>query len=446
MVETSQEVDSYFAECKANVSGNSWYNLKNRNKYFTVAPQMHPAQIKIQDYSYELPDALIARYPVAERDSSQLLVYKGGHITTDCYQHISRHIPEGSMLVFNNTKVIQARILFTTDTGAAIEVFCLEPLNEMSKAMSSQGHCVWNCMVGRAAKWKQKQLRKTVSGFSLSAEMLSRTDSLFQIHFSWQPATSSFAEILDKIGVLPIPPYLQRDSETIDLERYQTIYAKTEGSVAAPTAGLHFTNQVLAALRAKDISCEEVTLHVGAGTFKPVKAETMQGHEMHAEMIQVERSLIESLLRHIRLGLPIVAVGTTSLRTLESLYWMGLRVTQNENATLTDIVIEQWDAYESENQRWAGEVSAEKALQNLVTWMQKYDLEQLICRTQILIAPPYQLRIAHALATNFHQPNSTLLLLVAAVVGEDWRKIYQYALDNKFRFLSYGDGSLLWNR
>ncbi|MBK7147617.1 MAG: S-adenosylmethionine:tRNA ribosyltransferase-isomerase [Bacteroidetes bacterium] len=407
---------------------------------------MHPADIKIQDYSYVLPDALIARYPLAERDSSQLLVYKQGHIATDCYQNISRHIPAGSMLVFNNTKVIHARILFTTDSGATVEVFCLEPLEEMSKAMSSQGYCVWSCMVGRAAKWKQKQLRKTVSGFSISADMLSRTDSLFQIQFSWQPDTCSFAEILDKIGVLPIPPYLQRDSEAIDLERYQTIYAKAEGSVAAPTAGLHFTDQVMSALHANDVSCEEVTLHVGAGTFKPVKTETMQGHEMHAEMMHVERSLIKSLIWQIRLGLPIVAVGTTSLRTLESLYWMGLRVTQNENATLSDMVVEQWDVYEPENQKWSGEVSAEMALQNLVTWMQKYDLEQLICRTQILIAPPYQLRIAHALATNFHQPNSTLLLLVAAVVGENWRKIYQYALDNKFRFLSYGDGSLLWKQ
>ncbi len=405
---------------------------------------MHPSQLKISDFSYALPVERIARYPLAERDNSKLLVYAQSNIATDSYRNIHNHLPKGSMLVFNNTKVIHARMLFTTDSGASVEVFCLEPLKEMSIAMSSMGSCTWNCMVGRAAKWKQKQLHKSVNGFSLFAELVSRNEGVFQIEFTWSPQKLSFAEILDKMGVLPIPPYLQRESEAIDLERYQTVYAKKEGSVAAPTAGLHFTDTVFSSLKANGISCEEVTLHVGAGTFKPVKSETMQGHDMHAEMMDVKLSFLESLIAQACSANPIIAVGTTSLRTLESLYWMGRKAMQNQNAEISDLEIQQWDAYEISSFSSPDKTDLVTVLQSLGEWMHNRGAENLICKTQILIAPPYRLRVADALITNFHQPDSTLLLLVAAVVGDDWRKIYQYALDNDFRFLSYGDGSLLW--
>lgn len=402
---------------------------------------MHPQHLEIKDFTYPLPDERIAKHPLPQRDASKLLVYKNHRIEESTYQHLHQFIPENSLLVFNNTKVIQARLLFKTGTGAAVEVFCLEPDGdtEMATAMSTTATTRWKCLVGRAAKWKEKQLTLRQNDFVLKAEIISRIADAFVIEFNWQPAQLTFAEILEHTGAMPIPPYLKRESEVTDATRYQTIYAKTDGSVAAPTAGLHFTESVFEKLEQKNISIKEVTLHVGAGTFKPVKTETIGEHTMHAEWIDVDLSFIESLLETKAHNKTVIAVGTTSLRTLESLYWMGVKAAQNPEASLHDLEIRQWDAYETLN-----EISVTEALTALRTWMGKNKREKLIAHTQILIAPPYQLKTAGALITNFHQPNSTLLLLVAAVAGEKWKEIYDYALGNNFRFLSYGDGSLLF--
>ncbi len=404
---------------------------------------MHPKDLHIKDFSYDLPEERIAKYPLAQRDESKLLVYRHGNIAEDCYKNIATYLPEHTMLVFNNTKVIQARLHFENSTGARIEIFCLEPAEEnpeMAKVMSQTGSVRWKCLVGRLAKWKEEFLTLKADGFELQAKIISRENDTFTIAFSWQPSDLSFAEILDKTGQLPIPPYLKRSTETIDHERYQTVYAEHQGSVAAPTAGLHFTPTIFAALSEKQIAQTYVTLHVGAGTFKPVKSETIADHEMHAEWIGLSRDTIQSIV-----GRPsLVAVGTTSLRTLETLYWMGVKAKQNPTVTLQELELKQWDAYDH---KWnAYETKRDEALTALLDWMSRHNSTPLICKTQILIAPPYQLKMADALITNFHQPNSTLLLLVAAVVGEDWKTIYDYALANDFRFLSYGDGSLLFAR
>lgn len=399
---------------------------------------MHPREIQISEYTYNLPDERIAQYPLQERDASKLLVYKGGDISDDIYRNIGTYIPENSLLVFNNTKVIHARLFFENANGGKVEIFCLEPLDntEMASAMSRIKTARWKCLVGRASKWKEKVLKKQVGDFELTVEMVDRAADSFVIEFSWQPEHLTFAEVIDKAGVMPIPPYLHRTADTMDDTRYQTVYAKHEGSVAAPTAGLHFTESVINTLKQKGVETEEVTLHVGAGTFKPVKAETMEGHEMHAELIDVTQSTIEKLITAQTAAKPIIAVGTTSMRTLESLYWMGIKASQNMDATLSELEVKQWDAYELQ--------PVPDALICLLEWMKRNETQRLICRTQIIIAPPYKPKVIKALATNFHQPNSTLLLLVAAVVGDDWKRIYEYALDNNFRFLSYGDGSLLF--
>jgi S-adenosylmethionine:tRNA ribosyltransferase-isomerase len=406
---------------------------------------MNPRELEIKNFTYDLPEERIAKYPLAERDLSKLLVYRDGKIAQDIYRNIHQHIPEGSLLVFNNTKVIRARLFFKNASGAKIEIFCLEPAQEnaeMASVMSRKASVRWNCMIGRASKWKEKVLTHQASDFTLTAEMVARTSDAFVVEFKWQPQELTFAEILDSTGMMPIPPYLRRESEEIDFTRYQTLYAKHEGSVAAPTAGLHFTDAVLEKLKSKNVSVEEVTLHVGAGTFKPVKSETMQGHEMHAEVIDVSLNTIEHLL-HARQN--IIAVGTTSLRTLETLYWMGVKAKHRPGASLQELEIAQWDVYEPPSPAFTTcEVAI--ALEALVSWMKANDLQRLVCKTQIMIAPPYKLRMVKALVTNFHQPHSTLLLLVAATVGEDWRKVYDYALENDFRFLSYGDGCLLFAR
>lgn len=399
---------------------------------------MHPREIQIADYTYELPDERIAHYPLQERDASKLLVYKDGEITENLYKNIGDYIPENSLLVFNNTKVIHARLFFENANGGKVEIFCLEPLDntEMASAMGRIKTARWKCLVGRASKWKEKVLKKQVGDFELTVEMVDRAADAFVVEFSWQPEHLTFAEVIDKAGVMPIPPYLHRTADWVDDTRYQTVYAKHEGSVAAPTAGLHFTEGILLALKQKGVETEEVTLHVGAGTFKPVKAETMEGHEMHAELIDVTQSTIEKLIAAQTAGKPIIAVGTTSMRTLESLYWMGVKASQSLNATISDLEVKQWDAYELP--------AVDDALAHLLTWMKRNKTERVICRTQIIIAPPYKPKVIKALATNFHQPNSTLLLLVAAVVGDNWKQIYDYALNHHFRFLSYGDGSLLF--
>jgi S-adenosylmethionine:tRNA ribosyltransferase-isomerase len=409
-----------------------------------LRPMHHPAEIAIKDFTYELPDELIAKHPLTERDSSKLLIYKDGTITQDIYKHLDEHLIPQTLLLFNNTKVIEARIFFTKSTGGVIEIFCLEPAQnkELTNAMLSKGKVLWNCLVGGAAKWKEPVLEKKIElgheTIHLFAQIVERLPDCFVIEFSWHSSQHTFAEVLHHAGVLPLPPYLNRKAEQEDYERYQTVYAKEEGSVAAPTAGLHFTESLLTKIKNKGIYTEQVTLHVGAGTFKPVKTENLKDHEMHKEWIQVNKTTIDHILNYHPKD--VIPVGTTSFRTLESLYWMGLKAFYNPGSTIEELEVKQWDAYELKHEQ----VSTEQALQALIGWMNDHELEQLVCHTQLLAAPGYTVKIADGLITNFHQPNSTLLLLVAAMAGEDWRTIYDYALANNFRFLSYGDGSLIW--
>jgi S-adenosylmethionine:tRNA ribosyltransferase-isomerase len=402
-----------------------------------------PKQISIQDYTYDLPEEKIALYPVPERDTSRLLIYQKGSITEDIYKNIHQHLPANSLLLFNDTKVIKARILFKKPTGGVIEIFCLEPfeaINEYSTVMNTKAGCRWKCMIGGASKWKDGDLeKKLANGIGLlKARLTEKLADAYVVEFSWSPADLTFAEMIDLAGDIPLPPYIKRNTEIKDTERYQTIYARDEGSVAAPTAGLHFTENIFSELANKNISRDFVTLHVGAGTFKPVKAAILQDHEMHAEWIEVSSETIKNILHHI--DETIVAVGTTSLRTLESLYWLGCKVLQQP--TIRQLQLTQWEIYEKP--LIADPISSKQALQALLNWLQKNRQGKLFTSTQVLIAPGYQFRLANALVTNFHQPHSTLLLLIAAAVGNDWKKIYDYALQNQFRFLSYGDGSLLF--
>lgn len=405
---------------------------------------MHPRQLSIESFTYALPQERIARYPLAERDASKLLIWKAGNISEDTYRNIATHIPEGSLLVFNNTKVVEARLVFQKPTGGFIEIFCLEPhaqYNDITSAMLQQRKVIWICLVGGAKKWKEGPLQKEIIGngkkIILTALKKNQHGEAYEIELSWD-ADISFAELLHLAGAIPLPPYLNRAAEEADKERYQTIYAQHDGSVAAPTAGLHFTPAIFNQFAVKNIARDFVTLHVGAGTFKPVKAATMAEHEMHAEYIDVNQKLIKNLIAH--LSGSVIAVGTTSLRTLESLYWLGLKTIITPGIKPLDLALSQWEAYEL----YATNTSAEEALTALLRWLQKNGMDRLLTKTQIIIAPGYAFRIANALITNFHQPNSTLLLLVAAITGDEWRTIYQYALDNDFRFLSYGDGSLVW--
>jgi S-adenosylmethionine:tRNA ribosyltransferase-isomerase len=401
---------------------------------------VHPKYLEIKNFTYDLPEERIAKYPLEERDASKLLVYRDGKILEDVYRNISEYISENSLLIFNNTRVIPARLIFHNSTGARIEIFCLEPAGkneDISSAMSKTENAKWICMIGRASKWKESVLQIKGDGFTLTAEIYIRLSGTFKVEFKWTPVHLTFAEILVLAGAMPIPPYLKRDSEAVDINRYQTVYAKNHGSVAAPTAGLHFTENVFENLKAKNISTDEVTLHVGAGTFQPVKSETVGGHQMHAELIDVKIETIENILNS--LTKTIIVVGTTSLRTVETLYWMGVKAKLNSVAIPDELEIKQWDVYQL-----SSDVAVADALQALVQWMKNKQLQRLVCKTQILIAPPYKLKVASALITNFHQPNSTLLLLVAAVAGNNWKTIYNYALENNFRFLSYGDSSLLY--
>lgn len=403
-------------------------------------------QFQIKNYDYDLSNDRIAKYPLEERDLSKLLVYRNGNIQTDTYRNIDQYLPENSLLVFNNTKVIQARLIFRNSKGSRIEIFCLEPSegnSEPSSAMLREKSVRWECLIGRLDKWKEKVLCIKNKNFALNAEIINRNGNEFTIEFSWDPADFSFAEILEQVGDIPIPPYLKRESEPIDQKRYQTVYAKQQGSVAAPTAGLHFTELIFEKLKAKNVLTDYLTLHVGAGTFKPVKSDTIEWHNMHSEWIEVGRESIEKLAHKIlkkHKSDTVVAVGTTSLRTLETLYWMGVKAHDKPDSTIMELEVKQWDAYELPQN-----LKASDSLISLLDWMSTNQVEKLICKTQILIVPSYQLRIANALITNFHQPCSTLLLLIAAVVGEDWKMIYNYALENDYKFLSYGDGSLLFD-
>ena len=388
--------------------------------------------IHIKDFSYELPDDRIAKYPLAERDTSKLLVYNKGNISHDIFRNLTAYLPQGALMVYNNTRVIQARLFFQKESGARIEVFLLEPHlpRDYEQIFQARGMCEWKCLVGNSKKWKTGALRLCTASENDDIDLqVERVDDSV-CRFSWK-GDMSFAELLERVGELPIPPYLNRHSEPNDKITYQTVYARIKGSVAAPTAGLHFTDRVLHDIDALGIEREEVTLHVGAGTFKPVKSETISGHEMHSEFISVKRTTIERLIAH---GGRAVAVGTTSVRTLESLYYLGVRAYNRQPLT----EVEQWEPYET-----SPSLTAVEALQALLAWMDENDLDVLHTSTRIIIVPGYSYHIVERLITNFHQPQSTLLLLVSALIGNDWHKVYDYALSHEFRFLSYGDSSIL---
>ena len=405
---------------------------------------INPKHIHISDYQYPLPDERIAKFPIAQRDHSKLLVYRHGEVGEDVFYHLPDYLPKGSLMVFNNTKVIQARMHFRKSTGALIEVFLLEPAepSDYELMFQTSGHCAWYCLVGNLKKWKEGTLTRECiinnAQCIISATRGEIHGTSYRIDFEWTGGVS-FAEVIDAMGELPIPPYLNRETQESDKTTYQTVYSKIKGSVAAPTAGLHFTEQVLQAIDAAGIDREELTLHVGAGTFKPVKSEEIEGHEMHTEFISVRRATIQKLIDH---DASAIAVGTTSVRTLESLYYMGLKVMQNPDLSEDQLHVAQWEPYEIVNSE-KRIVNSVEALKALATWMDAKELEVLHSSTQIIIAPGYDYHIVKMLVTNFHQPQSTLLLLVSAFVKGDWRKIYDYALAHDFRFLSYGDSSLL---
>jgi S-adenosylmethionine:tRNA ribosyltransferase-isomerase len=400
-----------------------------------------PKHIRIDEYNYPLPEERIAKFPLAVRDSSKLLVYRRGEVTEDTFSALPEYLPAGSLVVFNNTRVIQARLHFRKETGALIEVFCLEPIcpNDYALNFQQTEQAAWLCMVGNLKKWKDGTLARemTVKGLpiTLTATRGESRGTSHWIDFAWNNPEVTFADILEVFGELPIPPYLNRETEESDKQTYQTVYSKIKGSVAAPTAGLHFTPDVMHALRCKDIDLEELTLHVGAGTFKPVKSEEIAGHEMHTEDIAVSRSTIQRLVAH---DAHAIAVGTTSVRTLESLYHIGVTLTHHPDATEEQLHVGQWQPYETEE-----DIDPITALQAIIHYLDRHHLDTLHTSTQIIIAPGYSYRIVQAMITNFHQPQSTLLLLVSAFVKGNWRSIYDYALSHDFRFLSYGDSSLL---
>lgn len=403
-----------------------------------------PKHIRISEFNYPLPDERIAKFPLPVRDQSKLLLYRHGEVTEDIFTSLPDYLPANSLMIFNNTKVIQARLHFHKETGALIEVFCLEPVQPNDYALNFQQteHAAWLCMIGNLKKWKEGVLKReiTVKGkpLTLTAERGACHGTSHWVDFRWSNPEITFADILEVFGELPIPPYLNRETQESDKETYQTVYSKIKGSVAAPTAGLHFTPRVLDALREKGVALEELTLHVGAGTFKPVKSEEIEGHEMHTEYISVNRSTLEKLVAHEGKA---IAVGTTSVRTLESLYHIGVTLLHNPNATEEDLHVKQWQPYETALETAA--TPAVDALQAIIAYLDLHHMETLHSSTQIIIAPGYEYRIVKAIVTNFHQPQSTLLLLVSAFLHGDWRKIYDYALAHDFRFLSYGDSSLL---
>lgn len=399
--------------------------------------------IFIDEYTYTLPSERIAKYPLDKRDESKLLIYKNKSINEDNFKNIDKYLQTNSLLVFNNTKVIQARLIFHKKTGARIEVFCLEPIDpsDFSLAFQKTEKCKWKCIVGNLKKWKDKNITRTFKynnkEYILTATKIESNNSSQYIEFSWNNTEITFSEVLEAIGEIPIPPYLNREAEASDKERYQTIYSKHNGSVAAPTAGLHFTDNVFDKLKNKKIDFAELTLHVGAGTFKPVKSQTIGEHEMHTEHIYINKNTLQQLINNIG---KITVVGTTSVRTLESIYWLGVKIIENNNIKPEELAISQWEIYEL-NQN----ITPLDALKAVYKYMTEKDRVTLSSTTQIIIVPGYKFRVINYLITNFHQPKSTLLLLIAAFIGDDWKKIYDYALTNNFRFLSYGDSCLLIN-
>lgn len=443
----------------------------------------NPQNIAIADYDYPLPNERIAKYPLAERDQSKLLIYRDGNISESQFFHLPELLPDNALLLFNNTKVIHARLFFRKTTGAIIEIFCLEPYNQpVAQAFEERQHCSWLCFIGNNKKWKDGPLHsqfsilcnklqtpnqsKEVSNsqFSISATRREAIGNAWIVDFEWTGGIS-FAEVIEHAGVIPLPPYLHRDADENDKERYQTVYAKPEGSVAAPTAGLHFTENVLNNLRDKGIATEFITLHVGAGTFKPVSSDTIGEHEMHVEKVQISRQNILNILSHLQkrnnaqpsthnsksTNYPIIAVGTTTVRTLESIYWFGVQL--NQNPDLNAMHVLQWEPYQhcsalrdEAHHPICNPLPVEQAYNNVLHWMDNHDTDQLLGDTQLLIAPGYHYNVIDGLITNFHQPKSTLLLLVSALIGDAWKQCYQYALDHGFRFLSYGDSCLFYSQ
>ncbi|MBL8017763.1 MAG: S-adenosylmethionine:tRNA ribosyltransferase-isomerase [Ignavibacteria bacterium] len=409
---------------------------------------MKPAEILINDYTYVLPAGKIAQFPLKERDSSRLLVYRNGNISEHFFSELPKQVKDGSLLIFNNTRVINARLKFQSPAGKDIEIFMLEPAGnaELSGALQLTGSAEWLCLVGNLKHWKHGVLeakrRAGENDYSLSAELVSRREDAFIVKLSWQPADLTMAEVLEIFGNVPLPPYMKRETVIDDSLRYQTVYSEVEGSVAAPTAGLHFTDDVLEKLKNSGINEAFVTLHVGAGTFKPVKSESIEDHLMHSESFSVPKDTIEQI--HSALGKSeIIAIGTTSMRTVESLYWFGVQLIHG-NHSGNEVLIGQWEPYLAESSKTSSQIEAVEAIRAVLDHMSSTGLKELHGRTNIIMVPGYEFKIFSGLVTNFHQPASTLLLLVAAFIGSDWQKVYEYALKNDFRFLSYGDSSLLF--
>jgi S-adenosylmethionine:tRNA ribosyltransferase-isomerase len=398
--------------------------------------------IDLNEYKYDLPSERIAQYPLNERDGSKILVYRDGNITENSFSNLDEYIPSGSLLVFNNTKVIKARLVFNKDSGARIEILCLEPVlpGEYTSSLNSRDKVEWRCMIGNLKKWKSGTIR---TGFrwnnndcELFAQRLNREGDEERIMFSWNCASATFAQVIEAAGHTPLPPYIDRPDEEEDNSRYQTIYSMVQGSVAGPTAGLHFTRNLLDKLYRNGIMSTELTLHVSAGTFQPIKSDNILSHLMHSEHFFVTADTIETLLKYLD---SIVAVGTTSVRTLESLYWMGVKLLSNPEIEPHELFLDQWEAYSLPDS-----IPSSQSLEALLLWMHKHKVKTIHAPTRILIIPGYIFQMMNGLITNFHLPGSTLLLLISAWVGTDWKKIYNYALNNNFRFLSYGDGSLLF--
>jgi S-adenosylmethionine:tRNA ribosyltransferase-isomerase len=398
------------------------------------------ADIEISDYDYDLPEELVAQYPVNERDSSKVLIYKDRKISSDIFSNIDNSLPADSLLVFNNTRVIRARLLFRKQSGASIEILCLEPLSpiDYELSFSSKGPVEWKCIVGNLKKWKREKIAATFNQldnkYELTAEKIKPEGDAWRIRFCWNSPSMSFGEVIEATGHIPLPPYIKRADDTDDINRYQTVYSSVNGSVAAPTAGLHFTDTVFEKLVNKGIKKVEVTLHIGAGTFKPVKSENISGHEMHCEHFLVTVGIIESIRDNYG---KIIPVGTTSVRTLESLYWLGVKLILNPSLGPDDLSIGQWEPYETEFH-----VSAEKSMEALLEFMKEHNSSQLHGSTSLIIIPGYKFHMINGMITNFHQPKSTLLLLISAWLGTEWKRIYSFAVENDFRFLSYGDCSL----
>ena len=397
--------------------------------------------IDISDYNYDLPPERIAQYPVSERDGSQLLIYKENKISKDIFRNIPDYLPSGSLLVFNNTRVIRARILFHKETGAVIEILCLEPLSPFDYAISfgSKEPVEWKCIVGNLKKWKRGVLVAPFIyndiHFDLYAERLQSEGEAWRIKFSWNTREISFGKVIELTGHIPLPPYINREDETEDTERYQTVYSKIKGSVAAPTAGLHFTENVLEKIRDRGIKSVELTLHVGAGTFQPVKTGNIYKHEMHCEHFFVEAGTLELLIENAG---KIIPIGTTSVRTLESLYWLGVKLLQNPGKSYQHLSLDQWETYGMNPG-----IGVKESLGALLKFLKESNSDHIHAETSIMIVPGYEFRMTNGIVTNFHQPRSTLLLLISAWTGNRWNEIYTFALENGFRFLSYGDSSLL---